>query len=77
MFCAGVGRLRSGSESEQRVNMRVHRTATSNMQTPELSRPSDRGVENWANSVSPPVSGGVIRRGSAGKDGTFRYPAKK
>lgn len=28
-------------------------------------------------SVSPPVSGGVIRRGSAGKEGTFRYPAKK
>lgn len=49
LCCTGVGRLRSGSESEQRVNMRVHRSATSNMQTPELSRPSDRGVENWAN----------------------------
>ncbi|KAK8752004.1 hypothetical protein OTU49_011663 [Cherax quadricarinatus] len=73
----GVGRLRSGSESEQRVSMRVHRSGTSNAQTPELSRPTDRCVETWANSVSPPVSGGVIRRGSAGRDGTFRYPAKK
>ncbi|XP_068210897.1 casein kinase I isoform X2 [Palaemon carinicauda] len=74
---AGVGRLRSGSESEQRVSMRVHRSGTSNAQTPELSRPTDRCVEQWANSVSPPVSGGVIRRGSAGKEGTFRYPTKK
>ncbi|KAK3869714.1 hypothetical protein Pcinc_025007 [Petrolisthes cinctipes] len=62
-----VARLRSGSESEQRVSMRVHHSANSNMQTPELPKP-DRGIENWANSVSSPVSGGVIRRGSAGKD---------
>lgn len=49
LCCAGVGRLRSGSESEQRVSMRVHRSGTSNAQTPELSRPADRCVEEWAN----------------------------
>lgn len=55
-LCAGVGRLRSGSESEQRVSMRVHRSGTSNIQTPELSRATDRCVETWANRLVGPVS---------------------